>query len=103
MNSYDTLTEALNDLKKRGYTYDFNLKNSVLECAALDRLLHPAAFEVDEVYRFEGMTDPDDEAVLYAIRTSDGLHGTLVSAYGAYTDELTEEMAAKLHMPRSGV
>ncbi|MCD6065153.1 MAG: hypothetical protein K0R82_3064, partial [Flavipsychrobacter sp.] len=26
MHTYDTLSEAVNDLKKRGYTADFNLE-----------------------------------------------------------------------------
>jgi len=99
MKTYETVTEALTDLKKRGYTYDFNLKNDALACEALSRLLQPEHFDVAEVYRFEGMTDPDDEAILYAIRTTDGLQGTLLSAYGVYADELSTEMAAKLRMP----
>jgi hypothetical protein len=33
MKSYNTLTEAINDLSRQGYTYNFNLKHDCLECA----------------------------------------------------------------------
>ena len=56
---------------------------------------------MDEVHRFEGNTDPEDESVLYAIRTPDGLHGTLVGAFGTYADEMSVEMSAKLHFRKN--
>jgi hypothetical protein len=40
-------------------------------------------------YRFEGITDPDDMSILYAIETFDGGKGTLTDAYGRYSDEDT--------------
>ena len=82
MKSYDTLAEAMNDLTVRGYTEDFSLKPHCLECKALDLQIHPSNFVVDEFYRFEGMTNPDDNSVLFAITSNDGLKGTLVDAYG---------------------
>jgi hypothetical protein len=54
-------------------------------------------------YRFEGITDPDDMSILYAIETCDGAKGTLMDAYGHYSDEDTGEfmkqveIAKKLH------
>jgi len=41
---------------------------------------------VTNFYRFEGITDPADMAVLYLIETADGAKGTLVDAYGTYSD-----------------
>jgi hypothetical protein len=32
------------------------------------------------------MSVPDDNAVLYVIETADGTKGTLIDAYGIYTD-----------------
>ena len=96
MKSYDTLTEAINDLKARGYTADFNLRETQIECTSLGRKLSPAEFEITEVYRFEGETDPGDELVLYAIESTDGLKGTLVNAYGAYSNTVSGELIGKL-------
>ena len=37
-------------------------------------------------FRFEGESDPDDNAILYVIETNDGTKGTLIDAYGVYND-----------------
>jgi hypothetical protein len=98
MHTYDTLSQALNDLQARGFTYDFNLLENNLECKAKQSLYNPQQFNVVEVYRFEGMTNPDDSSVVYAIETEDGLKGALVDAYGAYADSLSPELIAKLNI-----
>ena len=100
MYTYDTLSEAIRDLDRRGYTHDFNLAESCIECKDLDIRVNPSSFEIVEVYRFEGMTSTDDESVVYAIETSDGLKGTLADAYGTYADSLTREMSEKLRLKR---
>ena len=96
MKSYDTLSEAVQDLQRRGYTYDFNLKPHCLECASLKLEIHPEDFKVDEVHRFEGMSSTDDNSILYAISSKNGIKGTLVDAYGVYAENISEEMRKKL-------
>lgn len=96
MKSYDTLLEALNDLQSRGYTYDFNLKNHCVACASLKIEMQPEDFKVDEVHRFEGMSSTDDNSILYAISSNNGIKGTLVDAYGIYAENISEEMRMKL-------
>jgi len=89
MYNYDTLSEALNDLAKRGYILDFNLKS-------VQKKFNSNSFKLVEVYRFEGMSSTDDESVLYVIETNDGMKGTLVDAYGTYADSVSLEMIQKL-------
>lgn len=96
MKNYDTLSEAINELKANGYTYDFNLKPECLECASLKIEIHPEDFQVDEVHRFEGMSSTDDNSVLYAISAKDGIRGLLVDAYGVYAENISEKMRKKL-------
>ena len=97
MNTFDTVTEALSQLRQQGFTRDYNLKSDHLKCQQDALELHPADFDIVDVYRFEGMTDPGDETVVYAIReTGTGQRGTLVDAYGPYADALSSEMARKL-------
>ncbi len=96
MRNYDTLSEAINDLLLRGYTYDFNLKPYCLQCASLELEIHPEEFEVDELHRFEGMSSTDDNSILYAISSKNGIKGTLVDAYGVYAENISEEMRKKL-------
>jgi hypothetical protein len=97
MPAYDTLTDALADLKQRGFTTDFNVEFDTIKCASTHKVLLPAEFEIIEHYRFEGNTDPGDESVVYAIASKDNsLKGVLVSAYGAYSESISEEMIHKL-------
>jgi hypothetical protein len=94
---YDTLTEAINALRKQGYTEDYNLLSDCIECKTGNYKLSPKDFQVDKVFRFEGPTDPADEAVLYAISSPKrGTKGLLVNAYGIYADEATNDLVEKL-------
>jgi hypothetical protein len=96
MKNFETLTEAITDLRKRGYEHDFNLQSEWIECQSLNVKLKPDDFHVDEVHRFEGLNDPDDSAILFAIRSPLGIKGILVDAYGAYSESLSTEMIKRL-------
>lgn len=96
MQPYKTLSEAVNDLTKKGYTYNFNIKEDCIHCSENNTSLQPSEFEIDEVYRFEGMNDPGDSTILYAISSHHGLKGLLVNAYGAYDDGAASELVKKL-------
>ena len=98
MYSYDTLSEAVNDLKKRGYDLDFNLRENSL--ISDNDTFNADDFEITEVYRFEGDTDPSDEAVVYAIESANGKKGVLVNGYGISSDAMDGDMAKKLNMHR---
>lgn len=98
--SYDTLTEALNGLAKRGYTNDFNIQCGGLHCKSLDILLKPEDFEIVEYYRFEGDSNPSDEETVYAIESKSGVKGVLVNAFGMYGDEASDEILKKIKIER---
>ena len=93
------MSEAVNGLKQRGYTLDFNLKENYIQCN--NEKFNPEEFEIVEVYRFEGESDPADEAVVYAVESKGGKKGVLVSGYGAYAVGVGSEMAQKLNMHRT--
>ncbi len=97
MADYNTLTDALADLEKRGFTHDFGLQE---ECEGTGAALSPEEFEIVEFYRFEGMSDPDNNSVIYAIQSRTGLKGVLIDAYGVYSDSLKTEMLSKLGIAR---
>ncbi len=98
MKNYETLSEAINDLVKLGYTINFNLKNDCIECEENNLTIHPDDFEIDEVFRFDGMTDPGDDTILFAISSvKHTVKGLLVNAYGMYSDNFSAELAAKLN------
>src|SRR5205814_1517307 len=41
---------------------------------------------IREFQRFEGVSDPDDMAIVYAIESTDGTRGSLVDAFGVYSN-----------------
>ena len=94
MYTYDTVSEAVNGLKSRGYIMDFNLQENCIICQG--NKFNPEDFEITEVYRFEGDSDPADEAVVYAIESHNGLKGVLVNGYGISSEAMSAEMAGKL-------
>ena len=96
MYTYDTVSEAVSGLQQRGFTLDFDARFDCLVCK--DHKLRPDEFEIAEIYRFEGNTDPADEAIVYGIESKHGLKGILVNGYGASSDELSNEMVKKLSM-----
>lgn len=95
-NTYDSLSLAIADLNKKGYDTDFNLVDEGIESKHLKKNWTAEQIEVEDVFRFEGMTDPGDNSVLYVINTHDGEKGLLVDAYGAYSGQISKEMIDKL-------
>ena len=97
MENYDTMIEALSALKRQGYTEDFNLEQNCIECRAGQFKIFHDEFQIDKFFRFEGATDPSDQSIIYAISSPKyNLKGTLVNAYGIYSNEITDEMLSKL-------
>lgn len=86
-HDYSTLSEAVEDLKTRGYSYEFNVDQACLFCSKISEKFTADELKITAVYRFEGMSDPDDNVALYAIESTRGHKGVLIDAYGAYADE----------------
>lgn len=98
MSAYDTLTEAIQAAQAKGYTYDFNLLPDGVECRSLDQQFGPDSFQVKETFRFEGMSSEGDNSILFLIETGSGMKGTLVDAYGTYSEALSEGMIEKMRI-----
>lgn len=99
MESYDTVVDALNGLKARGYTVNFNIAFDKLMCSENKICLNPNEFEIVEVHRFEGNSNPADADVVYAVKSITGdIKGVITSAFGLYADAESTEMISKLSM-----
>ncbi len=97
MPAYTTLSEAVNDLIRRGYADDLTLADHCVVCDGTRTELSPDDFHIDEFHRFEGDTNPSDQSIVYAISApGHGIKGLLVNAFGVYAAELTQEMVRKL-------
>jgi len=82
----NTLVECVNRLVLKGFTDDFKARDNGLQLLATKKTYKPEEVKILNFYRFEGNSDPADNSILYAIETEDGKRGTLVDAYGPYSD-----------------
>jgi hypothetical protein len=83
-----TLVSALNNLVQKGYTEDFKVIDAGLTSTNGGKAYKPDEVKVVDFHRFEGTSDPADEAILYAMETTDGVKGTLVDAFGPGADTM---------------
>ena len=97
MKNYDTLLEAVQGMQAKGYNANFSIVEGRLKANAQLLDLQPDEFMIDRFFRFEGDSDPGDETVLYAVSSEKfNIKGLLVSAYGAYDEGTSSQLAAKL-------
>ncbi len=89
---YESLSQAINDLRARGYTHDFNLHPDCIRYASAQLQLHPEEFAIDVYRRLEGMSSTDDSSIVYAISSDNGIKGIPVDAYGVYAENLNTAM-----------
>lgn len=88
-----SLITCLAQTVKDGYTINFSVSEEGLSDVAGGKSYAPEEIKVNNFYRFEGPSDPSENAILYVIETSDGKKGSLTDAYGAYANpEITEFM-----------
>ena len=96
MYQYDTIAHAITALRAKGFTEDFNLAENCLICN--NEKFDAQNFDITEVVRFEGDSDPGDEAIVYGIESRSGVKGILVNGYGYSSDSMSDEIARKLSM-----
>lgn len=79
----ETVLEAIARLRSAGYELEMSAApGGRLRCGVCHEDLDPHDALIDETVRFEGESDPDDEAIVMAISTPHGHRGYLVAAYG---------------------
>jgi len=94
MYHYATVSKALEELKEKGFTLDFNIQEN--------RIINsPDDFEIVHIYRYEGESDPGDEATVYGIKSSTGEKGVFVAGLAAFTNKsaamVLNELSIKGH------
>jgi hypothetical protein len=89
------LASCTNKMKEDGYKEDFQVSKKGLTTFNESKYYKPDEVKIVNFYRFEGVSDPGDNTILYVIETSDGTKGTLVDGYGAYaSDEVSKFIVA---------
>ncbi len=83
---YTSMTEAIQELKERGFTANFEFLDKAFRDVDSGRTFKAEDLTIVEYYRFEGVSDPDDMSVVYAIESNDGTQGIIVDAFGVYAN-----------------
>jgi hypothetical protein len=79
----ETLAEAIDRLQRAGFRDSFRAEGGMLRALEWERRFVPEELVVEETVRFEGVSDPDDEAILFALRSRSGdVRGTWAVSYG---------------------
>ena len=86
---YSTVSEALDNLNEMGFTYDFNIHDE-------DIIKNPHEYQIKHIYRYEGNSDPGDEAVVYGIKSSSRKKGVFVAGFSANLQSNVAQTLAKL-------
>ena len=84
--TYKTMAEAVSGLKERGFTANFEFLNNAFRDIDTGKTFQPDELAVVEHHRFEGVSDPDDLSIVYAMEATDGTRGVLTDAYGVYAN-----------------
>ena len=84
---------VIDRLERDGFTEQFTVKDGALHSRA-GATFAPRDVTIREFGRYEGVSNPSDESVVYAIESRDGVRGTLVDAFGAYADPAVAEFVA---------
>jgi hypothetical protein len=77
--NYASVSNALKELKELGFVLDYNLNNKEFKS-------NPHDFEIVHIYRYEGDSNPDDEATVYGIKSKSGNKGVFVSGFAANSE-----------------
>ncbi len=97
--SMETVREAIDRLERAGYSEQLRALLEGFLDVGTGRVHPPEALIVDEVVRFEGESDPGDEAVVFALRARDDrMRGTFVASYGPASDPQSGALIKRLSL-----
>src|SRR5574340_298869 len=86
VTSYTNMTEAIQDLRKRGFVANFEFLDQEFRDVESEKTFTADELTIVEHYRFEGASDPEDMSVVYAIERQDGTRGIIADAFGVYAN-----------------
>lgn len=91
-----TLAETLDHLNRRGFTGHFGVIGDGLREFGTGTTFRAAELRICDCFRFEGLSDPGDMAIVYALESRTGVRGTLVDACGVYSNPAISEFMARV-------
>ena len=86
---YASVLKALEELKSMGFVVDFNLQEDAI-------MKNPNHYEILHIYRYEGDTNPDEEAIVYGIKSNTGEKGVFVAGFSANSESHAAQVLNEL-------
>lgn len=86
MYHYATVSKALEELAEKGFTIDYNLDENIID----------DDFEIQHIYRYEGESDPGDEATVYGVKASNGDKGVYVAGDLSFSENTEAKILHEL-------
>jgi len=97
----ESLSEALGRLYSRGFTHDLLADDGRLRDVTTGERHDPELLAIAEIVRFEGASDPDEQAILFALESPSGRPlGTYATAYGPATPREDVEVVRRIGVKR---
>ncbi len=91
------LSDVVDRLTRLGYSDTFRAEERGLRAVRSGRLHAPEELVVEASERFEGISDPEDMAIVLALRClPHGCRGTYVTPYGTEMPALDGELMSRL-------
>ncbi len=100
-----TLSQVMKTLSERGIHREFRMnENCEMKFENSDTVYQPSDLTILKTYRFEGDSNPDDNAVLYVVKDNAGNRGMIIDSYGAdsnYAGEKFDEFLRNIPVQES--
>ena len=86
---YASVLKALEELKAMDFVIDFNLQEEAI-------MTNPNNYKILHIYRYEGDSSPDEEAIVYGIKSNAGEKGVFVAGFSANSESRAAQVLLEL-------
>lgn len=87
----------MDDLREKGFTYNFNRRKDCLGCKDLCARFQIEDLSISEFYRFDENEDAVGKSVIYGTETKDGLKGLLIDNSNNRNKEVFKDFSSKMN------
>jgi hypothetical protein len=95
-----TLSSAIERLIGQGFTAHFGVVGNKLRAFESGKTFGAHEVVIEGYDRLEGVSDPDDMSIVYAIESLNGTRGFLVDAFGVYSSPAVSAFLADVPIRR---
>ncbi len=91
-----TILELTEILREEGYVEDFSIQGNKIVVSGGENEYNPGDLIIEKTERYEGDSNPSDNAIIYALTAKDGTKGVLIDSYGTYSDPELAKIIAEI-------